>query len=41
MSALDGAVFEPRWDGIGPAWILETEQLGRLNQAMSGISVVR
>lgn len=40
-SALDGAMFEPRWDGIGPAWILDSAQLGRLNQAMNGISVVR
>jgi RHS repeat-associated protein len=39
-SALDGAMFAPRWDGIGPAWILNTEQLPRLNQAMTGITVV-
>jgi RHS repeat-associated protein len=38
-SALEGALFEPRWDGIGPAWILDTEQLSRLNQATQGITV--
>jgi hypothetical protein len=40
-SALEGAIYHPRWDSIGPAWILDTAQLGRLNQAMNGISVVR